>query len=66
MLLLRRSATGLLGHAPRVHYVVDNRSRLWYRQAIQIELAVARVGEKSGRAVLAGRPAHCHGRSASR
>jgi acyl-CoA thioester hydrolase len=49
VLLLRRGATALLGHAPRVHYDVDYRSRLWYGQIVQIELAVARVGEKSVR-----------------
>jgi acyl-CoA thioester hydrolase len=45
VLLLRRGATGLPGHAPRMHYDVDYRSRLWYGQTVQIELAVARVGE---------------------
>jgi acyl-CoA thioester hydrolase len=49
VLLLRRGATALFGRTPRVHYDVDYRSRLWYGQIVRIELAVARVGEKSVR-----------------
>jgi|SRR5882724_10373580 len=49
VLLERRGATELYGRAPRVHYEVDYRNRLYYGQIVQIELTVARVGEKSVR-----------------
>src|SRR5882724_9984464 len=49
VLLIRRGATELLGRVPRVHYEVDYRSRLYYAQIIEIEIAVVRVGEKSVR-----------------
>jgi acyl-CoA thioester hydrolase len=46
--LLRRCGVGdLFGRIPRVHYEVDYRSRLWFGQQVQIELAVARLGRKS-------------------
>jgi acyl-CoA thioester hydrolase len=49
VLLERRGVADLFGRIPRVHYEVDYRSRLWFGQAVQVELAVARVGEKSVR-----------------
>lgn len=49
VLLQRRGMSRLFGRIPRVHYEVDYRSRLWFGQPVQIELAVARVGEKSVR-----------------
>jgi len=39
----------LFGRIPRVHYEVDYRARLWFGQDIQVELAVAAVGERSVR-----------------
>jgi acyl-CoA thioester hydrolase len=49
VLLQRRGVADLFGRIPRVHYEVDYLSRLWFGQAVQVELAVARVGEKSVR-----------------
>jgi len=49
VLLIRRGATELFGRAPRVHYEVDYRSRLYYAEIIEIEIAVVRVGDKSVR-----------------
>jgi YbgC/YbaW family acyl-CoA thioester hydrolase len=48
-LLRRRGVADLFGRIPRVHYEVDYRARLWFGQPIQVELAVAAVGEKSVR-----------------
>jgi acyl-CoA thioester hydrolase len=39
----------LFGRTPRVHYEADYRARLWFGQPLEIELAVARVGERSVR-----------------
>ncbi|WP_028935176.1 acyl-CoA thioesterase [Pseudonocardia spinosispora] len=46
-LLRSRGVSDLFGRIPRVHYEVDYRDRLWFGQDIEIELAVAKVGEKS-------------------
>jgi YbgC/YbaW family acyl-CoA thioester hydrolase len=48
-LLRRRGVADLFGRIPRVHYEVDYRARLLFGQPIQVELAVAAVGEKSVR-----------------
>jgi acyl-CoA thioester hydrolase len=48
-LLRRLGVADLFGRIPRVHYEVDYRARLWFGQDIQVELAVAAVGERSVR-----------------
>lgn len=48
-LLRRRGVADLFGRIPRVHYEVDYRARLWHGQDVRVELAVARVGERSVR-----------------
>ncbi|MDR7303564.1 acyl-CoA thioesterase [Haloactinomyces albus] len=35
------------GHTPRVRYQVDYRSRLWFGDRVEVELAVAQVGRSS-------------------
>jgi len=37
----------LFGAVPRVHYEVDYAARLWFRDPVSIELAVAEVGRTS-------------------
>lgn len=39
----------LFGRTPRVRYEVDYRERLWFDQTVEIELAIAHLGEKSMR-----------------
>jgi len=56
-LLRRLGVADLFGRIPRVHYEVDYRARLWFGQELQVELAIAAVGERSMRyefAVRAG------------
>lgn len=46
-LLRRHGLAHLWGRIPRVHYEVDYRSRLWFGQAVEVELTVGRVGRSS-------------------
>lgn len=39
--------SGLFGRIPRVHYSADYRSRLWFGQEIEVEIAIVRVGDRS-------------------
>jgi acyl-CoA thioesterase FadM len=48
-LLRQHGQDGLFGRTPRVRYEVDYTARLWFGEAVEIELAIARVGEKSMR-----------------
>ena len=48
-LLRRYGQEGLFGRTPRVRYEVDYSERLWFGQIVEIELAIARLGEKSMR-----------------
>jgi acyl-CoA thioester hydrolase len=48
-LLRRHGQDGLFGRTPRVRYEVDYSERLWFGQTVEIELAIARLGEKSMR-----------------
>ena len=45
--LRRHGRDELFGRIPRVRYEVDYRERLWFGQVVDIELALARLGEKS-------------------
>ena len=46
-LLRKHGQDGLFGRTPRVRYEVDYRERLWFGQVVEVELAIARLGEKS-------------------
>ncbi|GEL16773.1 acyl-CoA thioesterase [Pseudonocardia asaccharolytica] len=46
-LLRRHGQAALFGRIPRVRYEVDYRNRLWFGQLVQVELVLARLGEKS-------------------
>lgn len=48
-LLRKHGQDGLFGRIPRVRYEVDYRERLWFGQEVEIELVLARLGEKSMR-----------------
>lgn len=46
-LLRRHGQDELFGRIPRVRYEVDYRQRLWFGQLVDIELVLARLGDKS-------------------
>jgi len=48
-LLTSLGLSGLFGRIPRVHYDVDYRSRLWFGQEVDVEIAIVHVGDRSVR-----------------
>lgn len=47
VLLRRLGLAHLFGSTPRVHFEADYRARLWFGEAVRIELGVAKVGSSS-------------------
>ncbi|MFE2141323.1 acyl-CoA thioesterase [Streptomyces sp. NPDC059456] len=47
VLLRRLGLAHLFGSTPRVHFEADYRARLWFGEAVRIELNVAKVGASS-------------------
>lgn len=47
VLLRRLGLAHLFGSTPRVHFEADYRARLWFGEAVRIELSVAKVGASS-------------------
>ncbi|MEV6582548.1 acyl-CoA thioesterase [Streptomyces sp. NPDC051582] len=47
VLLRRLGLAHLFGSTPRVHFEADYRARLWFGEAVRIELSVAKVGSSS-------------------